>query len=128
MEYWVNENEVQTYQPAGHEDTYNRRLLERKSDGLRNIEVVLGEMGPRGHAAPHAHQEIEQAMYIIDGHLRVRIGEKEAILSAGSAIAIPSGLMHEVWSASEHVKFLIVYSPVKKLIKKDSGGVGIETA
>jgi len=112
MNFWVNEREVAVYQPPGHYDTFNRLLLGRDFGGLQRMEVIVGEMGPGGYAAPHAHGEREQVMYVISGSLKVRVGSDEAVLSSGSAIAIPVNVVHEVWCVSPKAKFLVVYARV----------------
>jgi len=110
MTYWVSEGDVQIYEPKGHDDTRNRCLIDG-SGNIKNFELIVGKMGPQGYASAHAHQAVEQAMYIIEGQLRVKVGDKEALLPAGTAISIPKGAVHEVWNAGEYAKFLVIYSP-----------------
>ncbi|WP_366922086.1 cupin domain-containing protein [Metallumcola ferriviriculae] len=112
MSFWIYEGDVTVYEPNGHDDTRNRRLVDGKA-GIKSFELVIGEMGPQGYASAHAHQAAEQAMYIIEGELRVRIADEEALMAAGTAISIPKGAVHEVWNNGEYAKFVVVYSPPK---------------
>lgn len=114
MTFWKNENDVQGYSPAGHEGTFNRRLV-GITEGIENVEVIIGEMEPGGLADPHLHENIEQIMYILSGEMHAIIEGKEAKLSAGDIVWIPKRATHDIRNAGdEKLRFVLIYSPQKE--------------
>ena len=45
----------------------NRRLIDPKNTGARNIEVMYGTLQPGHGALPRAHPGIEQVCYLLEG-------------------------------------------------------------
>lgn len=112
MKYFISEKSADAYTPPGHSDTYNRRLAGGSPGSLKNMEVIIGEMGPEGHAEGHAHADCDQAMYIISGRMSALVGEEKAELEAGCLVSIPAGAYHEISNPGpERLKFLLIYSP-----------------
>lgn len=112
----VSPQDVEGYVPAGHDDTFNRRLLGPNS-GSKYVEVILGEMGSQGTADPHAHDNFDQIMYILEGRLRFICGDVEEVLVAGDLGFIPIGVNHQVFSETPKSKFLVIYAPPRDVLK-----------
>ncbi|OUM87908.1 MAG: hypothetical protein BAA01_10685 [Bacillus thermozeamaize] len=113
MGFWRHVNEVETYVPPGHAGTFNRRLV-GLADGMKNVEVIIGEMEEGGSALPHFHDDVEQVMYILEGKMYVEIDGEQAELTAGHAVWIPKGAMHEVKNAGPgKLRFVLMYAPPK---------------
>ena len=67
----------------------------------------------RGSVLPlHAHPH-EQAGYLISGHLRLRIGDREFDARAGDAWCIPAGVEHGVRVLEDAVA-VEVFAPVRE--------------
>lgn len=51
---------------------------------------------PPGYAGPpaHMHARINHIFYILEGTLRVRLGQSDHLLAAGSCAFIPAGVPH----------------------------------
>ena len=65
--YFIRAEDVPAYHPANHTGTVNKRLIDPKLTGAKNIEIVCGTLQPGNGALPHAHPEIEQVCYILEG-------------------------------------------------------------
>ena len=56
--YFVRAEAVPAYHPANHTGTVNKRLIDLKLTGAKNIEIVCGTLQPGNGALPHAHPGI----------------------------------------------------------------------
>jgi cupin domain len=66
---------------------------------------------PQYQAPWHVHHGDDEAWYVLDGRLRVRIGTDEHDVPAGAAIIGPSGLPHTFWNPDPvPARYLIVMS------------------
>ena len=53
---------------------------------------------PRLIAPPHLHRSDDEAWYVLEGTLRVRVGKEELEARAGSAVFVPRGTPHTYWN------------------------------
>src|SRR6266700_6299208 len=69
-----------------------------------------GPPGPPRLIAPlHLHRSDDEAWYVLEGALRVRMGDKEVELRAGSGVLVPRGTPHTYWNPGpERVRYLLV--------------------
>jgi mannose-6-phosphate isomerase-like protein (cupin superfamily) len=57
----------------------------------------------------HAHRSDDEAWYVLEGVLTVRMGEDEVIVPAGSALLVPKGIEHTFWNAgAKPVRYLLI--------------------
>src|SRR5215470_202024 len=49
-------------------------------------------------APPHVHHSDDEAWYVLEGVLRVQMGEKEVELRAGAGVMVPRGTPHTYWN------------------------------
>jgi mannose-6-phosphate isomerase-like protein (cupin superfamily) len=72
-----------------------------------------GPSGPPRFIAPmHLHHNDDEAWYVLEGALCVRVGDKDVEASAGSAIFVPRGTPHTYWNPGPGVlRYLLVMSP-----------------
>jgi quercetin dioxygenase-like cupin family protein len=76
------------------------------------MEVVLGELEYGGQADPHAHPELEQAFFVLQGKAEVEIEGETAIVGPEDFIFLPPGTVHRVTPLKgPPLKLLIIYSP-----------------
>ena len=106
-------NEVEVYMPSGHAGTFNRRLI-GWSSGARYMEVILGEMDSSGVAEKHVHNDFEQALYMLEGVLRIESNDRVEKLEEGDLVFFPMGVEHKVECLTEKARFLVIYSPPKE--------------
>jgi len=86
--------------------------------GLRAIageQVFLGHVtyAPGTVVARHAHPEAEQAMWIVEGSMRMTVGNETAELRPGDVVVVNRGIEHELVS-EEGVTFVEAMSPVPR--------------
>jgi mannose-6-phosphate isomerase-like protein (cupin superfamily) len=71
---------------------------------------VGGPPGPPRWIAPlHVHRSDDEAWYVLEGKLQVRVGEEVLEASAGSAVFVSRGTVHTYWNAGPGlVRYLLV--------------------
>jgi mannose-6-phosphate isomerase-like protein (cupin superfamily) len=58
-----------------------------------------GPPEPRRLIAPlHVHHNDDEAWYVLEGVLRVQMGEQEVELQAGCGVLVPRGTPHTYWN------------------------------
>jgi mannose-6-phosphate isomerase-like protein (cupin superfamily) len=110
--YFVKVDEVPAYNPKNHVGTMNRRLIGPDNVGARNVEVVLGVIQKGPGALPHAHPNLEQVCYLLEGRARVEVAGYTREIGPGDCCFFPPGEPHRFAAVSEEpVKVLVIYSP-----------------
>jgi mannose-6-phosphate isomerase-like protein (cupin superfamily) len=87
-------------------------LLGANGDGF----VVAEWSDPGGPAGPprliaplHLHRLDDEAWYVLEGTLRVRVGDQLVEASAGSGVFVPRGVPHTYWNPTAgRVRYLLV--------------------
>jgi len=110
--YLVRAAQVPAYQPANHHHTYNQRLIGPETVGARHMEVLLGTLHKGGGALPHAHPDMEQACYLLEGTAHATVGSESFDMEPGDMCFFPPDAMHTFTVTSDTpVKLLVIYSP-----------------
>jgi quercetin dioxygenase-like cupin family protein len=66
----------------------------------------------RGYASPvHRHSREDETFIVLDGDLRIQVGEEEFAAPVGSVTYAPRGLQHTFQVTSATSRFLILTSP-----------------
>lgn len=63
------------------------------------VRVNLVEM--TGELSLHKHPDAEHSLMVLEGELRVQIGEKFLQITKGDFISIPAGVPHKYWSLTK---------------------------
>ncbi len=70
--------------------------------------IPPGSPGPR----PHVHRNHEEAFYVLEGELAVRVGAREITAPAGSFVVVPRGVVHQPSNpGTEPTRVLLIFSP-----------------
>jgi mannose-6-phosphate isomerase-like protein (cupin superfamily) len=80
-----------------------------------------GPPGPPRYIAPiHLHRNDDEAWYVLEGVLRVKSGDEEIELRAGSGVLVPRGTPHTYWNpAPDRVRYLLIMTPrIHQLIQR----------
>lgn len=75
--------------------------------------TVFEAVNPPGHGPPyHVHDAFDEAIYVLDGTLRVRLDAEVEEAPPGAFVFIPRGTPH-TWEArgDRDVRFLVVIAP-----------------
>lgn len=68
-----------------------------------------GATPPRPIAPLHLHHHDDEAWYVLEGSLGVRLGDTEVRAEAGSAVLVPHGTPHTYWNAAPgKLRYLLV--------------------
>ena len=76
---------------------------------------------PRFIAPPHLHHRDDEAWYVLEGRLIVRVADKDVEARAGSAVFVPRGTPHTYWNPDPTpTRYLLVmtaniYSMIQEL-------------
>ena len=75
---------------------------------------------PRYIAPLHLHRSDDEAWYVVEGTLRIRMGNSEVELPAGSGVLVPHGTAHTYWNPrTERVRYLLIMTPsIYRLIQE----------
>jgi len=79
-----------------------------------------GPPGPPRFIAPlHLHRNDDEAWYVLEGTLIVRVGDKDVEARAGSAVLVPHGTPHTYWNpAAGPARYLLIMtSNIYRLIQ-----------
>ena len=105
-------SDVSPYSPPGHSKTTNYQLLGPGPSGSDRFEIVLGKIESGGQADPHAHEEIEQAVFVLEGRAVVEIEGRQEVVGPNDFIYFPEGIRHRITTLEgPPLRLLIVYSP-----------------
>ena len=72
-----------------------------------------GPPGPPRFIAPlHLHRNDDEAWYVLEGTLCVRVGDSDVEAKAGSGVFVPRGTPHTYWNPGPGpLRYLLVMSP-----------------
>ncbi len=75
---------------------------------------------PRLIAPPHLHHADDEAWYVLDGVLRVQVGEDEVEARAGSGVYVARGTPHTYWNPGPGpVRYLLIMTAnIMRLIQE----------
>lgn len=62
----------------------------------RHFSLGMVTLDPDGGQVPWHNQEQEEVYLVIEGAGEMCLGEERSVLSAGQAVAIPSGVFHQI--------------------------------
>ncbi len=70
--------------------------------------IPPGSPGPR----PHIHRHHEEAFYVLEGELTVRVGARKITAPAGTFVVVPRGVVHQPSNPrTEPTRVLLIFSP-----------------
>lgn len=77
-----------------------------------------GSDPPRYIAPFHIHHEDDEAWYVVEGRLIVRMGEEDYSVPAGGAVLVPRGTPHTYWNPNpDPTRYVLVMTPrIERLI------------
>ena len=100
-------NEGKLLQISDHPITF--KATRNDTNGAYSLfEANLVGEGP----GQHIHSDEDEALYILEGELNVKLGEEIFCVKSGSFVFLPRNVVHTFWRATEKpVKILVIISP-----------------
>ena len=108
--YVIRIEDVVPYSPANHTGTKNYRLI-GAHNGAKYMEIAMGDIERNEGSPAHAHPELEQAVYILEGEAIAGIDGVDHHVKQGDMMFFPARLFHSIRVLSERIKLLVIYSP-----------------
>ncbi len=106
----IRPEDLAPYQPEGHSETVNRRLL--KTD---KVEIILGRMMRGGAAQGHIHKTTDQIVFILNGTGSVVKDGHIHEIGPETLLCFPAGTFHggavPLNRTDQLLSFLVIYSP-----------------
>jgi len=85
------------------------RLSGEQTDGAFS---VTDNLARRGSASPvHVHDRADETFFVLDGELRVSVGEEEHSAGPGTVAVLPRRLRHAYVVTSAMARFLTLHTP-----------------
>lgn len=109
--YIIRASEQEPYSPANHTGTKNYRLVGPQVNGAKYMEIVLGDIERNEGSPAHAHPDLEQAVYILEGEAIAGIDGVDHHVRAGDLMFFPARVFHSIKVLTERIKLLVIYSP-----------------
>ncbi len=108
----VSPDAVPTYEPPRHPGTVNRRLVPPPGIPAGKLEVALGVVQPGGQVLLHVHEDLDQAVYVLEGRCRVSDGKEAAEVGQEEIVYFPAGFPHEIAALGPGpLRILVILAP-----------------
>lgn len=88
---------------------WTKRLINREINGSRDLLVSVFRMGPGQYHPLHAHPNVGELYFVLEGRCELRVGDRREWVAAGTAIYTPPNTPHSARTADEGVSILIVF-------------------
>ena len=110
--YFIRMEDVEPYSPANHHGTNNYRVISEETVGAKHVEVLIGVIEKDQGALPHAHPDLEQVCYLLEGTAVAEVGGVRKEMVPGDFVFFPANEKHIFTATSEDpVKLLVIYTP-----------------
>ena len=74
--------------------------------------ALADHLARRGNASPvHVHDQDDETFFVLDGELRVFVGEEEHLAGPGTVAVLPRRLRHAYVVTSATARFLTLHTP-----------------
>jgi quercetin dioxygenase-like cupin family protein len=109
--YVIRPEDVPSYSPANHSGTKNYRLVAPGVNGSQFMEIIYGDIERHAGSVAHAHPELEQATYVIEGEATAEVDGTTYHVRTGDVLFFPAKVFHDLKVISERIKLLVIYAP-----------------
>jgi len=109
--YVIRPEDVTPYSPDNHTGTRNYRMVAPGVNGAQFMEIIYGDIERHEGSVAHAHPDLEQATYVIEGEATAEVDGTVYSVKAGDLLFFPAKVFHDLKVISERIKLLVIYSP-----------------
>ena len=96
----------------------------RAEDTGGALGVLEGHFPEEGYGPPlHVHSREDEAMYVLDGQIRFRVGHDEFVAGPGTWVWQPRGVPQSFRVESEGARALVIFTPGGLERMFEEGGV-----
>jgi quercetin dioxygenase-like cupin family protein len=92
--YIIRASEQEPYSPANHTGTKNYRLVGPQVNGAKYMEIALGDIERNEGSPAHAHPDLEQAVYVLEGEAIAGIDGVDHHVRAGDLLFFPARVIY----------------------------------
>ena len=98
-------------------------IAEQKEIGERYLEFFTADTGtlslglyvlPAGDTDPQQPHTEDEIYYVVSGAARIRVGNEDREVKAGSVIFVETGAPHRFHSITETLTLLVVFAPPRR--------------
>jgi quercetin dioxygenase-like cupin family protein len=75
------------------------------------MEIVLGDIERNEGSPAHAHPDMEQAVYVLEGEAMAGIDGVDHHVRPGDMMFFPAQVYHSIKVLTERIRLLVIYSP-----------------
>src|SRR3972149_7015182 len=112
MDLIVSPEAIAPYEPPRHPRTVNRTLVPPPGIPAGKLEVALGVVQPGGQALLHVHEDLDQAVYVLEGRCLVSDGKESAEMGRNEIVYFPAGFPHEITALGQDpLRILVILAP-----------------
>jgi quercetin dioxygenase-like cupin family protein len=99
----------------------------RAEDTGGALGVLEGRFPHQGYGTPlHVHSREDEAMYVLEGRIRFRVGDDEFVAGPGTWVWQPRGVPQAFRVESESARALVIFTPGGLEQMFEDGGVPVE--
>lgn len=100
-------------EPGTRDGFQKMRITQLANLGTLSLDYI--EIPPGYEKAPVVHYECQEVLFILNGVLKIQIGDEWRVVSTGDTVEIPIGTVHASRNDSQHtVTLLAANSPAYK--------------
>jgi quercetin dioxygenase-like cupin family protein len=104
----VDEQPIASLTVAGDQG-WARELITAQINGSPDLYVSVFRMDPGQYHPLHAHPNVGELYFVLEGRCQLRIGERSEWVEAGTAAYMPRGVPHSVRTAEQGVRILVTF-------------------
>jgi quercetin dioxygenase-like cupin family protein len=86
-----------------------RELITAQINGSPDLYVSVFRMDPDQYHPLHAHPNVGELYFVLEGCCELRIGDRCEWVGAGTAAYMPAGVPHSVRTGEEGVRILVTF-------------------
>jgi quercetin dioxygenase-like cupin family protein len=92
-----------------HDQGTARVVVSSEINGSPDLYVSNFRMGPNQHHPRHAHPNMGEVYFVLDGRCRMTVGDRVEWLEPGTAVYVPKGTPHCTDTGEEGVSVLVIF-------------------
>ncbi|MGI8559419.1 MAG: cupin domain-containing protein [Solirubrobacteraceae bacterium] len=104
----VTEKPIASLTIAGDQG-WARELITTQINGSPDLYVSVFRMDPGQYHPLHAHPNVGELYYVLEGRCELRIGDRSEWVEAGTAAYMPRNVPHSVRTADQGVTILVTF-------------------